>query len=62
MYFKDSTFFVQSMKSWVLGQESTSDSIQLERVNFTPIGIEVYSPNKRFGVAGQKFNKKFLEL
>jgi len=60
MYFKDSTFFVQSMKSWVLGQESTSDSIQLERVNFTPIGIEVYSPNKRFGVAGQKFNKKFF--
>lgn len=62
MYFKDSTFFIQSMKSWVLGQESVLDSIPLKRVNFTPVGITVYNPFTRLSVTGENFDSKFYRI
>jgi hypothetical protein len=62
MYFKDSTYFIQSMKSWVLGQESALDSIQLERVNFSPIGTTVYNPITGLSVTRNKLDKKFFGI
>lgn len=62
MYFKDSTFFIQSMKSWISGQESSIDSIRLERANFAPIGIAVYTPITELRVTNEKFDKRYLGI
>jgi hypothetical protein len=60
-YFRDSTFFVQSLQLLILGKDIQTDSVQLEKRMFKSIGSNLYLvPDSDFRI--KQIEKKYLVL